>query len=163
MDPVKKTKKIPPLPVVAGFMILISLLVAAWCSGKAPEPSELQLEGTRWTLTDYVYNDTSLQVLNGTSVTLDFREDGRITGSAGCNHYFASYDMKGTTVTIGPAGSTLMYCHAAGVMEQESTYLTLLGEASSVMVVNDRLALADAGGGRASPLRGLFRPHRNPL
>jgi hypothetical protein len=42
MAPVKKTKKIPLLPIVAGFLILILLLVAAECSGKAPELSELQ-------------------------------------------------------------------------------------------------------------------------
>lgn len=146
MEPVKKTRTIPLLPVVAGFMILIPILFAGGCTGTSPEPSELQLDGTRWILTDFVYDSTSSQVLNGTTVTLDFNDDGSITGSAGCNHYFAPCELKGTAITIGPAGSTLMYCAAAGVMEQESAYLALLGKASSVKVVNDRLSIADAGG-----------------
>jgi heat shock protein HslJ len=75
-----------------------------------------------------------------------FGEAGKITGSAGCNHYFASYEMKGTAVTIGQAGSTEMYCIAPGVMEQESTYLVLLGKAASVMVGDTSLLFTDAKG-----------------
>jgi heat shock protein HslJ len=163
MEPVKKTKKIPLLPVLAGLMILIPLLVAAGCTGKSPEPSELQLNGTRWTLTDYVSNGTSLKSLNGTTVTLDFSDEGRLTGSAGCNHYFASYEMKGTAITIGPAGSTLMYCAAAGVMEQESAYLTLLNQATSVTAGNDRLSLADAKGTTILSFARTVPPAPEPL
>jgi heat shock protein HslJ len=87
-----------------------------------------------------------VQALPTTTVTLDFGEDGKATGSAGCNHYFASYEVKGTSITIGQAGSTLMYCGEPGVMDQESTYLSLLGQAKSVAVADDRLTLSDAKG-----------------
>ena len=140
------TEKIPFLPVLAGLMVLIPVLVAAGCTGNLPGPAGLQLEGPGWTLTDYVSGSTSVQALNGTMVTLVFSDNGRITGSAGCNHYFASYRMKGTAITIGQAGSTEMYCTAPGVMEQESAYLALLGRAASVTAANDRLTFADATG-----------------
>jgi heat shock protein HslJ len=111
-------------------MLLISLILAAGCTGQAPPG--VQLNGTGWTLTGYVHDGTPVQVLNGTTVTLAFGDGERITGSAGCNHYFASYEVKGTGITIGQAGSTEMYCTTPGVMEQESTYLSLLGQAKTV-------------------------------
>lgn len=163
MEPVKKTRNLPFLPVLAGLMILIPLLVAAGCTGKPPVPSDLPLNGTRWTLTGYISNGTSLQTLNGTTVTLDFSDERRITGSAGCNHYFASYEIKGTAIMIGQAGSTEMYCTAAGVMEQESAYLTLLTKASSVTAGNDRLTLADARGRTILSFTRTVPPAPEPL
>ena len=146
MEPLKKTGKFPLLPVLAGLMILIFLLVTAGCAGKSPVPSELPLNGTGWILTGYVSNGTSLHPLNGTLVTMVFSDPGHITGSAGCNHYFASYGIKGTTITIGQAGSTEMYCTGPGVMQQESTYLASLSRASTFTINGDRLSLADAKG-----------------
>ncbi len=140
----KKAETIPFLPVLAGLMVFIPILVAAGCTGNAPVPPSL--EGTRWILTGYLSGGTFQQPLTGTTITLEIGNDGRITGSAGCNHYFAPYEMKGTAVTIGQAGSTLMYCTGQGVMEQESTYLSLLGKAASVTAGNDTLIFADAEG-----------------
>jgi heat shock protein HslJ len=143
MQPEKKTEKLPLLPVLAGAMILIPLLLAAGCTGQAPEP---RLGGTGWTLTGYVHNGTPVQALTTTKVTLDFGNESKISGTAGCNHYFASYEVKGTAITIGQAGSTMMYCGEPGVMDQESAYLTLLGQAKSIIVDGDQLTLADAKG-----------------
>lgn len=153
MEPEKKTRKLPHLTVVAGLMILIPL-IAAGCIGNSPVLADIPLNGTGWTLTGYVTNGTSLQTLNNTMVTMVFSNEGRITGSAGCNHYFATYEIKGTTITIGQAGSTEMYCSAAGVMEQEGTYLTLLGKASLVTAGNDTLTFADSNG---SPILSFAR------
>ena len=146
MEPVKKTRKLPFLPVLAGLMILIPVLIAAGCTANAPVSPGPALDGTRWTLTDYVADGTSRHILNGTTVTLEFGRDGKITGSAGCNHYFADYTLKGGAITIGQAGSTEMYCTAPDVMEQESAFLAALGRAISVTAVNDRLSFTDAKG-----------------
>jgi heat shock protein HslJ len=163
MEPVKKTRKLPLLPVLAGLLILIPLLIAAGCTGKPPAPSDLPLNGTGWTLTGYVSNGTSLQALNGTTVTLNFGDEGHITGLAGCNHYFASYTIKGTAITIEQAGSTEMYCTAPGVMEQESAYIALLSKASSVKAENDRLSLADAKGTTILSFARMVPPAPEPL
>jgi len=131
------------LPLLCGTVILILFLLAAGCTVQAPEP---RLNGTGWTLSGYLHNGTPTQTVSGTKVTLDFSDAGRITGSAGCNRYFASYEMKGTAITIGPAGSTMMYCDTPGVMDQESAYLTLLGQATTITVDGDRLTVSDAKG-----------------
>ena len=156
-----KISRIRILPSLAGALFLISLILAAGCIGQAP--SGVQLNGTGWTLTGYVHDGTPVQVLNRTTVTLAFGNDGRITGSAGCNHYFASYEVRGTGITIGQAGSTEMYCLAPGVMEQESTYLSLLGQAKTVTVDGDHLTLSDAKGTPVLSFNKIIPPVPAPL
>jgi heat shock protein HslJ len=163
MEPLKKTGKLPLLPVLVSLMILIPLLFAAGCTGNSPVHSGLPLNGTGWTLTDYVSNGTSLQPLNGTTVTMVFSDAGKITGSAGCNHYFASYEMKGTAIAIGQAGSTEMYCSAPGVMEQESVYLVLLSKTASVTAGNTSLTFADAKGNTILSFARIVPPAPSPL
>ena len=163
MEPIQKKQKIPLLPVLAGLILLLPILLVAGCTENPPGPTGLHLNGTGWTLTDYVSIRRTVQTLNGTTITMVFGEEGRITGSAGCNHYFASYDMKGTTIAIGQAGSTMMYCMGEGVMEQESAYLALLTRAASVNSVNDRLTFADAQGNMILSFARIVPPAPEPL
>ncbi len=159
-----QTGKIPRLrilPFLAGAMLLIPFLLASGCIGQAPPG--VQLNGTGWILKGYVNDGTPVQVLNGTTVTLEFSDDGRITGTAGCNHYFASYEVRGTGIMIGQAGSTEMYCMTPGVMEQESTYLSLLGRAKTVTVDGDRLTLSDATGTPVLSFKKILPPVPEPL
>jgi len=112
-----------------------------------PEPTPLPFVGTTWSLDLYKAADgTMTAVLPTTPVTVLF-ENGNLTGSAGCNSYFGSYTMEGVNgITIGPLGSTLMFCGDPGVMEQETAYLTLLQSSASYTVSGAQLTLSDAGG-----------------
>jgi hypothetical protein len=56
-----------------------------WMLRAAPKPL---LDGTGWTLSGDVHTGTLAQVLSGSKPTLDFDDDGRITGPVGCNRYF---------------------------------------------------------------------------
>jgi heat shock protein HslJ len=132
----------------------------AWSS---PVPPGLNLDGSGWTLTGYVSDGVSREVLESTTVTLEFSDNGRITGSAGCNHYFASYGLTGSAITIGQAGSTEMYCMAPGVMEQESAYLALLSRAASVTAGYDTLTFADATGSTILSFARKVPPRPAPL
>jgi len=160
MRPRKKKIPLPGCSSLVVAVILITCLLAAGCTGQAPEPG---LNGTGWTLTGYVVNGTAVPVLTGTKVTIDFGDGGRITGTAGCNRYFASYEVKGTAITIGPAGSTMMYCGSPGVMEQESAYLALLNQATTITVEGDRLSLSDAKGTRILSFAKTVPPAPEPL
>jgi len=126
-------------------MIVIPVLIVAGCSGNAPANGGLA-PGTRWVLRGYLSNGTLQPLLSGTTITLEFGKDNLITGSAGCNHYFADYTLHGTAVVIGQAGSTEIYCMTPGVMEQESAYLTLLGKVAAVAPGKNTLAFTDAAG-----------------
>lgn len=160
MQPEKKREKLPLLPFLAGAMILIPLLLIAGCTMQAPEP---RLSETGWTLTAYVHNGTPVQTLTATKVILDFGNDSKITGTAGCNRYFASYEVKGTTITIGQAGSTMMYCGQPGVMEQESAYLALLNQAKTFTLEGDRLSLFDVKGTKILSFAKTIPPEPKPL
>lgn len=86
-------------------------------------------------------------VLPGTELTASFGADGRVTGSAGCNSYFVSYELDGDSLTIGQAGMTERYClEPEGVMDQEVEFLAALGSATTYSVQGDRLQLRDADG-----------------
>ena len=163
MKPQIKTGKLPYLPVLAGLMILIPVLIVAGCTENVPVPGGPAVDGTRWALTGYISNGTFIAPYDGTTVTLEFAKDGTITGSGGCNNYFASYEMKGTKITIGRTGSTLMYCSGPGVMEQESAYLSLLTEAASVTTEGDTLTFADVAGTTILSFTRLVPPAPEPL
>jgi heat shock protein HslJ len=81
--------------------------------------------------------------LENTGVTVLFdSEEGKVTGSAGCNNYFAGYDLDGTNLSISPIASTEMYCgEPAGLMDQEYNYLTLLQRAKTFEIQKDRLSI----------------------
>ncbi|MDO9326146.1 MAG: META domain-containing protein [Methanoregula sp.] len=139
----KKNKPHYKLPFIGGVAILITFILAAGCTGQVPES---RLNGTEWSFTGYVQNGSAVLALAGSDVTLAFGNGGLVSGSAGCNRYFSTYDVKGTTITLGPAGSTMMYCGQPGVMEQESTYLALFNQAKTFSNDGDRLYLFDAKG-----------------
>jgi len=142
----KNTEKASILPVLAGLMVSISFIFVAGCTGNPPGSVELHLDGTKWTLTEYVHDGLPRQILPGTTVTLFFTDEGSIGGSAGCNSYFGSYELEGTRISIGSIGQTLMACMEPGVMEQEYLYLSLLSDVVSVTAGSDTLSFQDSRG-----------------
>jgi heat shock protein HslJ len=160
MQPITRTKKLPLLPVLAGAMILIPFLLFTGCTGQVPGP---RLEGTGWTLTGYMHNGTVVPPIPGTTITLDFGTEGKISGSAGCNHYFASFEVKDTGITIGQAGSTEMYCSTPGVMDQESTFFTLLVRSKTISVEGEHLTLYGEQGAPILTFAKTVFPKQQPL
>ncbi len=103
------------------------------------------LEGTAWLLN--AFNDGQgafVNIIQESQITAEFGGDGTLTGSAGCNNYSTTYTTKGSSITIGPAASTLMACQdPQGVMEQESQYLGALEAASQYINLGGVLYLSD--------------------
>ena len=64
-------------------------------------------------------------VIDNSHATLLFLRDGRLAGSATCNRIIGSYQSDGKTLTIEPAGTTMMACPQA-LMNQERKLLDLL-------------------------------------
>ncbi|MNM51368.1 META domain protein [compost metagenome] len=60
-------------------------------------------------------------------LTLTLDGKGRAYGNAGCNHWFAGYNLDGENLTFGQAGSTRKMC-APALMEQEQRFLAALGK-----------------------------------
>jgi len=68
-------------------------------------------------------------LVNGSTVTMRFDAEGRVTGKAGCNRYGASFTFEGNRVALSSAMSTRMACPPA-LMRQEARFLEIFaGEA----------------------------------
>jgi len=105
---------------------------------------EVTLEDAKWVLQSYGEAGNPKDILADTEITAEFiSSEGTVKGSAGCNSYFGSYELKGSQLSIpGPVGVTEMYCmEPEGVMDQEQEYLTALQLAESFEIDGDELQI----------------------
>jgi len=109
------------------------------------------LSGTSWTVTGYNNGQQAVvSVVAGSSLTLEFGADGKLSGSAGCNTYTAPYEVSDESLRIGPAASTRKMCaDPAGVMEQEVQFLKALETATTYAIDGHQLELRAADGALA--------------
>jgi heat shock protein HslJ len=94
------------------------------------------LEGSSWQVIGYNNGKGGVvSLILDTEITATFDEEGQLTGNAGCNNYFASYEIDGDKISIGPAGATAMFCtEPEGIMEQEQQYLAALQTAATYKI-----------------------------
>jgi heat shock protein HslJ len=80
-------------------------------------------------------------------VTLNFANDGKVSGSAGCNSFSGKYESTmGGELKVSDITRTLMLCTQPGLMDQEKDFLDALDEAKSYKVVSGKLTItADDG------------------
>jgi heat shock protein HslJ/uncharacterized protein YraI len=104
------------------------------------------LAGTDWEVISYNNGrEAVVGLLPGTEISASFGADGKVSGNAGCNQYFAGYSVDGNTIEIGPPGSTRRYCPAPeGMMEQEVQYLTALQSAATFSIQGTLLEMRTA-------------------
>ena len=120
--------------------VLILLTLSA-CSGAAGG-SEADLNGTAWTLESY----GGKSLISGTTMTANF-SSGEINGSASCNQYFGSYEVKGDQISLEGLGWTEMAClNPEGIMEQESAIMAMLAKAVNYQIEGGKLRLEVEGG-----------------
>jgi heat shock protein HslJ len=116
-----------------------SIIASAVVNVKYGGESESGLEGTNWILTN---------TLPEAQITALF-ENGKVSGSAGCNTYFGSYTTSQSasknTIEFGPLGTTRMMCPEE-VMDQEQLYLSALDLATEYQVEENVLTLTVPGG-----------------
>jgi heat shock protein HslJ len=79
-------------------------------------------------------------------LSLQLADDGKLNGNAGCNNYFGSYTISGSTISIGTLGTTAMFCDEPGVMDLETTYLAVLPRMTLYQVSGNELTLSDGLG-----------------
>ncbi len=124
--------------------ILLTILIAVITASCDTFPEQVidPLTNTTWKLSTYAGKNP----LPGKNMTAAFDGEG-ISGSASCNHYFGSYQLKGDQITISGLGWTEMAClDPEGIMEQEQTIMKLLSESSSFSVQGDRLQITTSSG-----------------
>lgn len=133
----------------AGIVLACTLLLAA-CSStdsgdgaatSTPSEASAQLAGTSWVLESM----GDQQAADDTSATLQFSEDGEVSGSGGCNNYSGEFTTDGETLKVGELAVTLMACEGP-VGDQESAFLSALAETQRFAIDEDALTLSDEDG-----------------
>jgi heat shock protein HslJ len=111
------------------------------------------LTGVEWVATGYNNGRGGVvSILIDTEITALFGEDGRLTGSAGCNNYMTGFTVDGDAILIEPAATTRKMC-AEDVMQQESEYLAALLMAETFNIQGDQLELRTADGALVASYR----------
>jgi heat shock protein HslJ len=96
----------------------------------------------------------AVSLLLGSRISASFGTNGRVSGSAGCNQYFAAYTLDGPSMRIGAAGATRRFCaEPDGMMNQERLYLEALQTTATFRLNGDRLELRTANGALAVSFR----------
>lgn len=99
------------------------------------------LEGVSWEVTGFNNGRQAVtSAILGTHLSMVF-EQGKVSGSSGCNTYRASFTAVENRLSIGPVMTTRMACAAEGVMQQEQEFIAAL---ESVKVWEIRDGLLDA-------------------
>jgi heat shock protein HslJ len=98
--------------VLSGMAVV---LFAACSNSMNATGGNHKLEGTSWKL-------TGLSSINGalpkTAKEVTMRLDtGRVFGSGGCNRYFGSYTLNGSSLKFNGVASTKMFCQDAMEVE----------------------------------------------
>ncbi|AZZ44897.1 META domain-containing protein [Pseudomonadaceae bacterium SI-3] len=101
--------------------IVLAGLTILFLSGCSVEPLTLQNEVTY--IAEWIGDEP---VVGRNPVSLTFSED-RAYGNAGCNHWFASYQLDGQKLRFSEIGSTRKMC-ADHIMKQEQHFLELLSQ-----------------------------------
>ena len=109
-------------------------------------PTDRIMEGKIWTLTLITGSDGNVHPpIPGTAITASF-ENGTISGTAGCNQYFAAYTAA-DNIVINEMLWTEMFCvDPEGVMEQETQYLDILHDVTTYTIPENQLTLETEDG-----------------
>ena len=131
------------LLLLAGTLVACGGRTEAVPEPKAPESVQPALADTSWNLTSLQGNE----VLPGTMVTAVFGQYNTLTGSAGCNEYSTSYQVDGSSISIGSVVTTKMSCpEPEGIMVQENAYLAILENLATYRIQGDQLDLSSVDG-----------------
>lgn len=130
-------------------VLMMVVLLAGYGCGSHEEPTpaisgdmlKSSIVGKKWFVQKLFTRDVSGEL------TLEFHNDGLVSGFGGCNNLKGSYTLEGEALTFSPMASTRKSCGAA-LDEQEYTLQTFLQTIVRLEVVDDdelRLHSQDQG------------------
>jgi heat shock protein HslJ len=140
-----------------GSIVIVSIgmvLICAGCVGnKSPASvsthtqTDPGLEGSTWTLTTFITgNDIdAYSPISGTTITARF-DDGKISGTAGCNHYSGSYSLVKEIIIKDIASTEIACIEPPGIMLQETQYLNILHDITTYTIEKNQLTLTTKDG-----------------
>lgn len=150
----------------SSLMILVLVAVAMLAAGctsqqpaapavtQTPQPPVTTVPATSsvppglagaWTLTTLGIQQGTAVTYPTTEITLTLNQDGSFTGYDGCNNYFGTYTLTGTTTPKGQgmkmSGISASKKYCANLASQEQEYLNILGKTAAYVVDGTQLTL----------------------
>lgn len=114
-----------------------SLLIAACSGSMSPTGGNHNVEGTSWKLTNL---SSIAGELPKTPKEVTMRLDtGRVFGYGGCNRYFGSYSLNGSSLKFNGVASTKMFCE--GTMEVEDGLMQTINNTDGYYIRGKWLSL----------------------
>jgi heat shock protein HslJ len=97
---------------IVGSALCITMLLVSCMKQAAPPPGAevAGIEGIQWYLTEVGGSPVSPTADDKQPHILLDPAQKQATGFAGCNHFFGSYELDGSSLTFGPMGATRMAC-----------------------------------------------------
>lgn len=118
---------------------LLILVTSTGCGNVGTNPNVSELVGTSWIITSL--NEAPL--IEGTQITISF-EDGKLTGSSGCNIYGSPYTATNTMITANGVNNSTKLCELPeGIMQQEEIYLDAFSEPLTYEIEDNHLTLTN--------------------
>lgn len=93
-----------------------------------------------WEVTSFLQADAVSTLIPDSKITAVFEDGGKLTGSAGCNQYSATFTLAPFAIEA-PSATELACESPPGVMEQEQAFLAALPKAASYTVDGTSLTL----------------------
>ena len=125
-----------------GGLIVIAIMASAILAACGTTGQAAQFLGTQWELDELNGRDA----LRGVLVSMQFGEDGRLTGTGGCNRFMGSWEHTGfRKMTLSAGGSTMMACDEP-IMVQEHAFFQALENTARYERDGNELDLYDADG-----------------
>lgn len=118
--------------------LLIAGLVLSACSA-----GEKSLVG-RWTLTAYGRAASPIPAVADSQASIDFKADGTLSGTSGCNGFGGDYKADGKQITFTGLVSTLMACQEP-LMSQEGTMFSVLNGTAEYKIEDNKLTIQNQG------------------
>ncbi len=123
-------------------LVAILALALTACADPGEEGSS-DPTANAWVLEAGTLDGADIPIFDDHPVTLVFNtEDGTAGGSSACNQYFAAYTLSGSDLTFDDAGSTMMACEPAEVMDAEAAYLQALSLVELFTIEDGQLNLS---------------------
>ena len=116
---------------------------------RAAPVADAPLLGTTWQLAELISGDGPDAAVSSvwTDAELVLGEDGRLSGSTGCNRMMGGFELDGEMLVLEPVATTRMACTDDGVAEQERQVLAVFdADALTVELEGDRLVLRSPDG-----------------
>jgi heat shock protein HslJ len=136
------------------LIILVSTMVLCFGFVMAQQPTDFStgqgaLAGSEWHLVTMGRVGASSLPAPSARVTLKFGNDGRISGSGGCNSYGGNYRVQGNRLTLSQVFSTKRACIDENANKQESQYFAALETASRFRLNRQQLTIYYGAGQNA--------------